>query len=377
MQLEQNLRIPGPTPLPPQVRDAMARQMINHRGPEYAAIQAEVLEGLRQFFRTEHEVLLFTGSGTGGLEAAVVNTLSPGDQVVAVSIGVFGNRFARIAEAYGARVRMLDVPWGQAARAEDLAAVLAEERHARAVLITCNETSTGAMNDLRALARVVHAAHGTPLLLVDAISALGAVDLPMDGWGIDVLVTGSQKAWMAPPGTTMLGVSPRAWEANEQARMPRFYWDFATQRKAQQNGQDAWTPNVATMAALQVALGMMQAEGREAIVARHARVAAFTRRELERIGMALFADAGCRSLTVTAALVPEGVDSAQLLHHAATVHGVVMAGGQERLSGKIVRIGHMGWVEEADIAPAIDALGDGLALQGYRAPAAASTSIGG
>src|SRR5262249_47677095 len=158
----------------------------------------------RRFFRTEHDVLLFTGSGTGGLEAAVVNTLSPGDRVLAVSIGVFGNRFARIAESFGAEVRRLEGPWGQAANAADLAAALAEEPVVRAVLIPCNEPSTGAMNELRTLARVVHAAPGTPLLLVDAISALGAIDLPMDELGVDVLVTGSQKAWMAPPGTTML-----------------------------------------------------------------------------------------------------------------------------------------------------------------------------
>jgi aspartate aminotransferase-like enzyme len=367
---EQNLRIPGPTPLPPQVREAMSRQMINHRGPEYAAIQAEVLEGLRYFFRTEHEVLLFAASGTGGLEAAIVNTLSPGDPVLAASIGVFGDRFAHIAAAHGAQVRKLDVPWGQAVTADALAAALAEAPPVRAVLLTCNETSTGAMNDLAALAPVVRAAPGAPLLLVDAISALGAIDLPMDDWGIDVLVTASQKAWMAPPGTTMLGVSPRAWEAHSQARMPRFYWDFSTQRRYQQKGQDAWTPNVATIVALQVALRMMRDEGREAIIARHARVAEYTQRGLERIGLALFAAPGCRSHTVTAATVPDGVDGAELLRFARTERAVVLGGGQDRLAGRMIRLGHMGWVDESHIGPALEAVAEGLARQGRRVPAA-------
>jgi aspartate aminotransferase-like enzyme len=367
---EQNLRIPGPTPLPPQVREAMARQMINHRGPEYAAIQAEVLEGLRHFFRTEHEVLLITGSGTGGLEAAIVNTLSPGEPVLAVSIGVFGDRFARIAEAYGAQVRKLDVPWGQAVTPDALAASLASGPAVRAVLLTCNETSTGAMNDLATLAPVIHAAPGAPLLLVDAISALGAIDLPMDSLGIDVLITGSQKAWMAPPGTTMLGVSPRAWEAHARARMPRFYWDFSTQRQSQQKGQSAWTPDVVTVIALQVALRMMRDEGREAIFARHARVAAFTQRGLEDIGLSLFAAPGCRSRTVTAATVPDGVDTSELLRYARTERGVVIAGGQDRLAGRMIRLGHMGWVDEPDISPAIEALAEGLARQGFLIPTA-------
>jgi aspartate aminotransferase-like enzyme len=367
---EINLRIPGPTALPPAVRDALARQMINHRGPEYAALQAEVLEHLRHFFQTESDILLFSASGSGGLEAAVVNTLSPGNKVLAVSIGAFGDRFAAIAEAYGAHVSRVSVPWGRAAQPEMVAAALEEAGHVRAVLVTCNETSTGVMNDVAAIAREVHGAAAKPLLLVDAISALGAVDLPMDSLGIDVLISGSQKAWMAPPGITMLGVSARAWAAHAHAHMPRFYWDFTKQRAAQAKGQDAWTPSVTTMYGLQAGLRLMRAEGREAIFARHERIAAQTQRGLVALGFRLFSEAGHRSRTVTAAEPPPGVDAKSLIAHAREHHGVVLAGGQEQLAGKIVRVGHMGWVEEEHIADTCDALAAALqALAAHRSVA--------
>ncbi|MDB5056799.1 MAG: aminotransferase class, partial [Chloroflexi bacterium] len=248
---ETNLRIPGPTPIPQQVRDVMSSQMINHRGVEYGEMQTDVLENLQHFFQTESDVLLFAGSGTGGLEATIVNTLSPGDRVLAVTIGVFGERFARIATAFGLDVHRLEIPWGHAVQPEQLRNALDQLPGVRAVLLTGNETSTGVMNDLGTLAPIVkQASSPAPLLLVDAVSALGAVDLPMDALNVDVLVTGSQKAWMAPPGITMLGVSPYAWEAHAQARLPRFYWDFTQQRKSQAKHHDAWTPAVTTMFAL-------------------------------------------------------------------------------------------------------------------------------
>lgn len=369
---EINLRIPGPTALPSTVREALAQQMINHRGPEYAALQAEVLEYLRHFFQTTADVLLFSASGTGGLEAAIVNTLSPGDTVLAVSIGAFGDRFAAIAETHGAHVSHVHVPWGSAAQPEVVAAALEEAGSARALLLTCNETSTGVMNDIAAIARAARARAAAPLLLVDAISALGAVDLPMDALGIDVLVSGSQKAWMAPPGVTMLGISARAWAAHEQARMPRFYWDFSKQRAAQAKGQDAWTPSVTTMYGLLAGLRMMRAEGREAIVARHERIAAQTQRGLEALGFRLFAEEGHRSRTVTAAEPPSGVEAKALIAYARERHGVVLAGGQERLAGRIVRLGHMGWVEEEHIAGALDALAAAVAALGARPSVAGS-----
>jgi aspartate aminotransferase-like enzyme len=335
----------------------MSRQMINHRGPEYGELQAELLENLRHFFQTESEVLLFSGSGTGGLEAALANTLSPGDSVLAVTIGVFGERFAQIATAFGLDVHRLEIPWGHAVKPDALRDTLDRLPAVKAVLLTCNETSTGVMNDIGALAPVVKQAYTpAPLLLVDAVSALGAIDLPMDALKVDVLITGSQKAWMAPPGITMLGVSANAWEAHAQARLPRFYWDFTKQRKSQAKHMDAWTPAMTTVFALHEALRMMRDEGRAAIFARHERVAAHTQSRLESLGMTLFAEAAHRSRTVTAAVVPEGTDGKALLRSLRNEHAVVVGGGQDRLEGKIVRVGHMGWVEEAHIDEALDAL---------------------
>ena len=357
--------------MPPGVRRALSRQMINHRGPDYAAIQREVLDGLRHFYQTEQEVLLFAASGTGGLEAAVVNTLSPGQPVLAVTVGVFGERFARIAETYGAHVHRLAMPWGEAARPDMLATAL-EEVRPKAVLLTCNETSTGVMNDIPALLAAIGQTPQQPLVLVDAISALGAVELPMDSLDIDVLISGSQKAWMAPPGIAMLGVSARAMEAATSATTPRFYFDFAKQAKAQAKGQDAWTPAVSVMYALQAALRLMRAEGREAIVARHQHIASLTQRGLEELGFSLFAEPGYRSHTVTAARPPHGVDAKALSAWARTERHVVLAGGQDRLEGKIIRVGHMGWVEEAHIVEALDALRAGLGALGTRAHSVAS-----
>jgi aspartate aminotransferase-like enzyme len=357
MQDEFNLRIPGPTPLPPEVRAVMSRQMINHRGAEYGALQREVIENLRHFFQTDHDVLLFSASGTGGLEAAIVNTLSAGDHVLSISIGVFGDRFARIASAYGLNVRRLDVEWGSPADPEAVERALLDVRDCRAILVTCNETSTGVMNNIGALADVVQSSRSPrPLFLVDAVSALGATNIPMDELGIDVLITGSQKAWMAPPGMTMLGVSPNAWTAHATARLPRFYWDFTAQRNAQAKHQDAWTPSVTTMFALGRSLEMMRAEGREQVFARHARIAAHTRQQLRRIGLTLFAKPGSESVTVTSARVPQGVDGKVLLRHVQEHHGVILGDGQARLAGQILRVGHMGWVTERDIDIAIAAI---------------------
>jgi len=224
----EELRIPGPTPCPPEVLEAMARQMINHRGEEFAKILNGITNKLRQLFQTKNDVLLLTGSGTGGLEAAIVNTLSPGDKVLSVSIGVFGDRFATIARQFGAEVTSYSVEWGKAAEPDAIRQALKDEPEIRAVLVTHNETSTGVTNDLASISSVVK--EFDKLLLVDAISSLGSIDLPVDEWHCDVVVTGSQKGWMVPPGLAMVSVSQEAWQAHANARMPRFYWDFAQAR---------------------------------------------------------------------------------------------------------------------------------------------------
>ncbi len=370
--MTQNLRIPGPTPIPPQVAEALARPMINHRGPEFAELIGRVTTGLQFFFQTEHPVLGFPSAGSGMLEAAVVNCFSPGDTVLAVSIGVFGNRLAKIAETFGLRVERVEFPWGQAADPQTVAERLAALPNATGVLMTQNETSTGVMNDIQALAAAVRGVRSDVLIVVDAVSSLSCVDLQMDAWDLDVVLSGSQKGWMVPPGLGMAGVSPRAWAAIDRATLPRFYWDFKAARKSLEKGQTPYTPPVSIYFGLDVSLQMMRSEGREAIFARHQRVADLTRSRAKQIGLGLFADPAHASNTVTAIKVPEGIEAKAITKALREREEVIIAGGQERLEGQIIRVGHLGYVHEPDIAACMDALQRQLAALGHRAPIAAT-----
>ncbi|MGZ3587239.1 MAG: pyridoxal-phosphate-dependent aminotransferase family protein [Candidatus Limnocylindrales bacterium] len=351
------LRVPGPTPLPDAVREAGARQMVNHRGPEFKALLVRLAEQLKGGFRTSHEVLLLTASGTGALEAAVVNHLSPGDPVLAVTIGAFGDRFAKIASRYGADVTKLEVPWGFAAQpsavVEALGTMRADGRPARAILLTHNETSTGVTNPIATLAAAVRAAEPEALLLVDGISGLGAIPFETDGWDLDVVTTGSQKSWMAPPGLAMISVSPRAWEAAEGATMPRFYFDLAAHRDALAKGETPWTPAVSVAFALEAALQLIEAEGYPAIFARHAACGAAARAGVRAMGFELFADESVASDTVTAVRLPEDLAWSDW-NGALRSRGLVLAGGQGALSGRIFRIGHLGSVSVDEILAALE-----------------------
>ncbi len=385
-----DLRIPGPTPLPASVRDAGARQMINHRGPEFKALLGRVTAGVQAGLRTRDEVLLLTASGTGALEASVVNFLSPGDQVLAVTIGVFGDRIAAIAARYGVNVARYAVEWGQAADprvvADHLRTLQAAGTPARAVLVTHNETSTGVTNPLEAIAAAVHANAPDALIIVDGISGVGAVPFEMDGWGLDVVTTGSQKSWMVPPGLAMIGVSQRAWAANATASLPRFYFDLQRARDAALKGETPWTPAVSICFALDEALQLIAAEGYPAIFARHAAVAAATRAGLHAMGIGLFADPAFASDTVTSAVVPDGVEW-PVLSRELRDRGLVLAGGQGALAGRIFRVGHLGDVHLEDIVRALEtfeaaaiALGVpirlGVAVDAARRAAAAGAQSG-
>lgn len=362
-----NLRIPGPTPLPEAVREAAARQMVNHRGPEFRELITRVTERLQRAFRTSNDILILTASGTGGLEAVIVNHLSPGDDVLAVSIGSFGDRFAKIARTYGAHVEKLDVEWGRAADpqqvAESLRAMAGDDRPAKAILLTHNETSTGVENPLAELAAATREASPETLILVDAISGLGAVPFDTDGWGLDVVATGSQKSWMSPPGLAMVSVSERAWQAAVAATMPRYYFDLANARAAMARGETPWTPAVGVLFALDVALDMLELEGYHNVFARHAACAAAARAGLAELGFRLFADPSHASRTVTAAWVPDDVEWAALNKQARS-RGLVMAGGQDRLAGKILRIGHLGDVSVEDVVSAVETIGKAAAELG-------------
>jgi aspartate aminotransferase-like enzyme len=372
--MEQNLRIPGPTPIPDDVREAQSAPMIDHRGSEFGEMLREIGDGIAELIGTRNEVLLLTASGTGAMEAAIVNTLSPGDRVLSVSIGSFGDRFAKIAETYGAAVDRLDVEWGLAVDPARLAAVLAEGDAYRAVLLTHNETSTGVVNPLRELVAAVHAAPGDPLVIVDGISGLGAMEFETDAWGIDLVVSASQKAWMASPGIAIAAVGERARLAEGTARIPRYYLSFAEARRWAEKGQTPWTPAVAVLYGLRVGVRRLRTEGREATWARHLSVAAGARTGLEALGLALVAPAAHRSPTVTAAWLPEGLEWAPFNADMRS-RGLVVAGGQDRMAGRILRFGHMGMVEPADLADAVRVMGETLRDHGYNVdPAAAAAA---
>lgn len=357
------LRIPGPTPCPPEVLKAMARPMINHRGAEFKKMLLEVTEELKQVFQTKNDLYILTGSGTGSLEAAVVNVLSPGDKVLSVSIGVFGDRWANIAKTFGANVVSLNFEWGKAADPEAVKKALKANPDITTVLVTHNETSTGVTNDLEAISQVVKSAG--KLLLIDAISSLSSIDLPVDKWGCDVVVTASQKGWMVPPGVAMASVSPEAWKAFEKAKMPRFYWDFAKAKSYLEKGETPWTPAVSVVFALSVALKMMLKEGIKNIFARQARIGKMTRDGIKALGLSVFADEKYASNTVTAVAIPDGVDGKKLRQLMQSEHGVVLAGGQQRLDGKIFRIGHLGLVTESEIKEVLAALKATLPKVGF------------
>ena len=363
-----NLRIPGPTPCPDDVLEAMSGQMINHRGPEFSALIERITDGLKQLFQTEHDVLILTASGTGAMEALVVNTLSPGDKVLAVSIGAFGDRFGDIAETYGAEVERLAFEWGTAADPEAVAQALANDESIRAVLVTHNETSTGVTNDLEAIAAACRRARPDVLLVVDAISSLGSVPCAVDAWELDVVATGSQKGWMTPPGLAMVSVSPRGWKAFERAKMPRFYFDFGRARDFLTKGQTPWTPAISIFYALDVALERLRGEGLEAIVSRQRRLGELTRREVKALGLQLLAEERVASNTVTAVKVPEGVDGAALNTLMREEYQVVLAGGQGKLAGKIFRIGHLGYVSEEELEATFAALRTALPRLGVMLP---------
>lgn len=349
------LRIPGPTPIPDEILQSMTKQMINHRGKEFGEIVGRITESLKRVFQTKNDVIVLTGSGTGGMEAAVVNTLSPGDQVLSVSIGVFGDRFASIAEQFGAKVKRIKFEWGTAADPDVIRKELKENLGIKAVLVTHNETSTGVTNDLAIISKVIN--EFDKLLLVDAISSVGSIDLPVDSWECDVVVSGSQKGWMVPPGLAMVSVSSKAWQANAQAKMPRYYWDFAKAKKIlDEKKQTPWTPAVSLFYALDAALDRMEREGLPNIFTRHARVAKATRKGIKSLGLSLFPEEKVASNTVTSVNAPQGIEVKKLTRMLQEEHKVVLSGGQQSLEGKIFRIGHMGWVTESDIKEVLEAL---------------------
>jgi len=345
---EQLLLVPGPTPVLPEVRAYGARPLINHRSQAFRDLYHRLHAGLRQIFQTSHDVFLWPASGTGALECAIVNCFSPGERVLALPMGAFGERFAEIAEAFGLRVERLAAEYGRAPDPEQVSRLLRRDGGFAGVLCTFNETSTGVLLPTAAIAAAVHDAAPGALLLVDAVSGLGGADLRTDQWGCDVVIAGSQKALMIPPGLGALAVGPRALEASARARLPRSYWDWRPYKAMQDHGETPYTPAVSLWYELDAAVRRILAEGLPAVFERHARMAAVARAGFPAAGFPLLASAADASPTVTAARLPDGLAFAPL-QQALEARGVQVGGGMGPLRGRMLRIGHMGALSMADL----------------------------
>jgi serine---pyruvate transaminase len=345
------LMTPGPTPVPPEVLAALAQPVIHHRGPDYRAVFTSCLERLKQVYRTESEVLLFTASGTGALESVAANLCRPGTRVVSVSAGYFGERWGSIAAAYGADVHELRYEWGETPSPGDLDTRLRELGGASLVLLTQSETSTGVVADVEPLAAVAREAGA--LVGVDAISSLGAVPCETDAWGLDAVVSGSQKALMTPPGLATVSTSEAAKAAAAGEAGPRFYWDWRRTSKAQSKVDSPFTPAVPLVVALDVALAILLEEGLEAAFERHVRLGRACRAGAKAMGLELFSPDDDRSAVVTTIRAPEGVDSGELVLTLRDRFGITLAPGQGVLKGKVFRIGHIGFFDIFDITTAL------------------------
>jgi aspartate aminotransferase-like enzyme len=359
------LMIPGPTPVPEQVLLALAQHPIGHRSGEFSAVMAEVTQNLKWLHQTQNDVLVLTVSGTGAMEAGIINFLSPGDRVLVGSNGKFGDRWAKMSAAFGLEVETITASWGQPLDPDLFRQKLEADtdKTIKAVIVTHSETSTGVLNDLETINRYVKD-HGQALIIVDAVTSVGAVNLPIDEWGIDVVASGAQKGYMVPPGLGFVCVSNKAWQAYETAKLPRFYLDLGTYRKAAQKNSNPFTPPVNLMLGLQTALRMMKAEGLDNIFARHHRLMQATRAAVEALSLPLFAPDNAASPAVTA-VAPTSIEAEQIRSVMKKRFDISLAGGQDHFKGKIFRIGHLGFVCDRDILAAIGALEATLRELGY------------
>lgn len=357
------LLTPGPTPLPPQVCEAMSRPIIHHRTPQFQAVLKEAHEGLKYVFQTKNEVFILASSGTGAMEAAVVNLLSPGDAVITVEGGKFGERWTELCKAYGINCEVVSAEWGKAVDPREIEKKLKANPKIKAVFTTLCETSTGVTNDIEAIGRIVDKSGA--VLVVDAISGLGAVPCPADQWHCDVVVCGSQKGLMLPPGLGFISVSPKAWGLVRSAKCPRYYFDLSAAKKAYDSADTPFTPAITLIIALCEALKLVKKDGLENVFARHKKMARAARAAAQALGLELYAPAAA-SDAVTAIKVPANIDGEKLVKTMRDTYGVTMAGGQSELKGKVFRIAHMGFISKDDIIAGLLCLEKVLQEMGYK-----------
>ena len=361
---KHELRIPGPTPVPPSVLRASSRAMVNHRGSPFKDVLARVVEGLQRVLETRSPVVLLTGSGTAAMEAAAANLISPGERVLVLVGGFFGERWVEVLKAFGAEVEVYEYPWEVGADPEEVARRLRGRPEIAAVFVTHNESSTGVINDIEALSRARAEAGSEALLVVDSVSGLGGAPLPMDAWGLDVVISASQKCLMAPPGLAIVAASERAWERMKSCRASRYYLDLWAHRRQLEKGQTPWTPAIPVIFALDEALQLLEREGAEARFARHRLMRDMVRAGLRALGLEMLVADRWASPTVTAVRGPAGVDVDDLCRVIQAETGVVLSGGQGPLTGRIFRVGHMGYATPLDMIAAVAAVEMGLTRMG-------------
>jgi aspartate aminotransferase-like enzyme len=354
---------PGPTMLPPEVLLKMAEPIMHHREPEFEKLFAEVREGLKYLFQTKNEVLIFTSSGTGAMEGAVSNILSKGDKALVVRGGKFGERWGEICKAYGIEFIPIDVEWGKAVDVKRVEEILSSNPSIRAVYTQASETSTGAKHPIKEIAEIVKKYEKT-VLVVDAITGIGVFNLPMDEWGLDVVVSGSQKALMLPPGLAFAALSDKAWKLVERSDLPKFYFDFRKEMKNAQKNQNAFTPAISLFVGLRESLKLIRKEGLEAVFKRHEELAEATRAAVKAMGLELYAP-DSPSNALTAVKMPEGIQGGKLKNLFFEKFGITVAGGQDQAKGKIIRIAHLGYYERLDMVMVISALEMLLKQMGY------------
>jgi len=362
--IKQYLLSPGPTPIPNEVALAMAETMIHHRTPQFNKIFDEAREGLKKLFGTKNDVLMLASSGTGAMEAAVANLFSPGDKVLVINGGKFGERWLNISNAFGLSPIEMKVEWGQAVKVADVEKQMKANPDIQGVMIQASETSTTVLHPIKEIAKLTQ---NGPLFLVDGVTAVGVVSLPLDDWGIDVLVTGSQKALMLPPGLGFIALSDRAWEKTKKAKLPRFYFDLNLERKNQQKGSGAFTPAVSLIFGVRASLQMMQREGFAKVYARHDRLCRATRAAAKAMGLKLLAP-DSPSPAATGIFLPVGIDADAVLEYLRDKMNVTLAEGQDQLKGKAIRIAHIGYMGAFDVITAIAALEMALRKFGAEIP---------
>jgi aspartate aminotransferase-like enzyme len=350
--IKHYLLSPGPTPIPNEVALAMSETMIHHRTPQFNKIFDEARQGLKKLFGTQNDVLMLASSGTGAMEASVANLFSPGDKVLVINGGKFGERWLNISNAFGLNSVELKVEWGQPVKVDAIEKQLKAHPDLKGVMIQASETSTTVLHPVKEIAKLTT---DGPLFLVDGVTAVGVVSIPLDEWGLDVLVTGSQKAMMLPPGLGFIALSDRAWERTKQATLPRFYFDLNLERKNQQKGSGAFTPAVSLIFGARASLEMMQREGLDRVYARHARMSRATRAAATALGLKLLAP-DSPSPAATGIYLPDGIDADQVLDYLRDHMNITLAEGQDQLKGKVIRIAHVGYMGAFDVITAVAAL---------------------